>query len=173
MSQVLLLNASYEPLGVITRKRAWSLINRGRVEPATNESFILRGVSTSLQIPIVLRLRRYVNVPRREVRWSRKAVLRRDNFTCAYCGLQPGHEQRGELLTRQSFTVDHILPASRGGKSTWGNTVCACPACNHRKGNRTPHEASMKLLWEPKRPRVSYLVASGEIPAAWKVYLEL
>jgi 5-methylcytosine-specific restriction endonuclease McrA len=173
MSQVLLLNASYEPLGVITRKRAWSLIDRGRVEPATEDSLIIRGVSTSLQIPTVLRLRRYINVPRREVRWSRKAVLRRDDFMCGYCGIRPGARQEGEILTRQSFTVDHILPVSRGGKSTWGNTVCACPVCNHRKGNRTPHEANFKLLWEPKRPRVSYLVASGEIPAAWKIYLEL
>jgi 5-methylcytosine-specific restriction endonuclease McrA len=76
------------------------------------------------------------------------------------------------VLERSNFTVDHIMPSSRGGKNSWGNTVCACPVCNHRKGNRTPHEANLKLLWEPKTPRVSYLVASGDIPAAWKVYLE-
>jgi 5-methylcytosine-specific restriction endonuclease McrA len=107
------------------------------------------------------------------VRWSRAAVLRRDEHTCAYCGIRPGDKQHGRTLSERSFTVDHILPISRGGKNTWGNTVCACPACNQRKGSRTPHEANMKLGWEPKRPRVNYLVASGAVPAAWKVYLEL
>jgi 5-methylcytosine-specific restriction endonuclease McrA len=76
-------------------------------------------------------------------------------------------------LTGRDFTIDHILPVSRGGKNTWGNTICACPACNQRKGNRLPNEASMKLLWEPKTPRASYLVVQGDIPAAWKLYLEM
>jgi 5-methylcytosine-specific restriction endonuclease McrA len=107
------------------------------------------------------------------MRWSRRAVLQRDNYTCAYCGLRPGDKQRGRLLTKQTFTVDHIWPISRGGKDTWGNTICACPSCNQRKGNRTPHEANMKLRWEPKSPRVNYLVMSGDVPAAWKIYLEL
>lgn len=65
------------------------------------------------------------------------------------------------------------MPSSRGGRNSWGNTACACAKCNHRKGNRTPHEAGMKLLWEPKTPRVDYLVASGELPEAWKFYLEV
>lgn len=172
MSHVLLLNASYEPLAVITRRRALSLIYRGRVEPACEESVALKGVTTIFQIPAVIRLGRYINVPRRGTRWSRVGVLQRDNYTCAYCGIGPSEKQKNRLMTKNDFTLDHILPTSRGGKNTWVNTVCACPACNHRKGNRTPHEANMKLRWEPKTPRVSYLVASGEIPAAWKVYLE-
>jgi len=172
MSHVLLLNASYEPLAVITRKRALSLMARGRVEAACQDSLALSGVSTVLHIPSVIRLRRYINVPRRGAQWTRKNVLQRDNFTCAYCGIQPGQRQRGVILTHNNMTVDHILPVSRNGKNTWSNTICACQACNSRKGNRTPHEASMKLLWEPKTPRVSYLVVSSSIPAAWKVYLE-
>jgi 5-methylcytosine-specific restriction endonuclease McrA len=100
-------------------------------------------------------------------------VLRRDDFTCVYCGIKVGEAQRGAVLNRHDFTIDHIIPTSRGGKNTWGNTVCACPACNHRKGNRTPHEAGMPLRWEPKMPRVDYLVASGEVPEAWKVYLRI
>jgi 5-methylcytosine-specific restriction endonuclease McrA len=76
-------------------------------------------------------------------------------------------------LSQRDFTIDHILPVSRGGKGSWGNTVCACPTCNQRKADRTPHEANMKLRWEPKTPRVSYLFVSGEVPAAWKVYLEI
>lgn len=173
MADVLLLNASFEPLGIITQRRAVSLLLKGRVEAASREAVEIQGVSDVLRVPTVIRLRRYVNVPRRGVRWSRKAVLQRDNFTCAYCGRRPGDWQHGYLLTRQSFTVDHILPISRGGKSTWGNTVCACPACNQRKGSRLPHEAHMKLQWEPKTPRANYIVAWGEVPAAWKVYLEV
>lgn len=173
MTYVLLLNASYEPLAVITRRRALLLIMKGRVEAACQEAVELRSVSSTLQIPTVIRLRRYINVPRRGMRWSRRAVLQRDDYTCAYCGIKPGAKQRGRILSKRSLTVDHILPVSRGGKNTWSNTVCACPVCNQRKGNRTPHEANMKLRWEPKTPRASYLVAWGNMPAAWKIYLEL
>ena len=173
MTQVLLLNASSEPLAVITRRRALSLLRRGRVEPACADKIELKTVSEIIHIPTVIRLRYYVNVPQRGLRWRRQLVLERDRFTCIYCGLEPGDQQRGRALTRQDFTVDHILPVSRGGRNSWGNTACACPRCNQRKGNRTPHEANMKLRWEPKTPRVNYLVAAGDIPAAWKVYLEL
>ncbi|HNT76476.1 MAG TPA: HNH endonuclease [Anaerolineae bacterium] len=173
MASVLLLNMSYEPLGVITHKRALSLMMRGRVEAACEEALELKAASHILYIPKVIRLRRYINVPHRSIIWSRKAVLRRDKYTCAYCGVQVGDYRQGRIVDRTDFSVDHVIPVSKGGKNTWGNTVCACAACNQRKADRTPHEANMKLLWEPKTPRVTYLVASGEIPAAWKTYLEV
>ena len=78
----------------------------------------------------------------------------------------------GQILRRQDFTIDHIVPRSKGGQNTWSNTACACPPCNQRKGDRDPHEAGMTMLWEPKMPRVDYVVASGEVPQAWKIYLE-
>ena len=170
---VLLLNASYEPLAVIPQRRAMSLLLRGRVDAATEDAVIIRGVSASLRIPSVIRLRRYINVPRRGARWTRRGVLQRDGYQCIYCGIQPGARQRGKVLGKNNFTVDHLIPRSRGGKNTWGNTACACPFCNNRKGDRTPHEVGMALRWEPKIPRVGYLVASGDVPAAWKVYLEV
>ncbi len=173
MVDVLLLNASYEPLAVITQRRALSLLLKGRVEAACTDLIEIQGASHTLRVPTVLRLRRYINVPRRGARWSRRGVLLRDRYTCAYCGIQAGQPQRGLILARSSFTVDHITPVSRGGKSTWTNTICACPVCNQRKADRTPHEANMALHWEPKIPRVSYLVASGQVPAAWKIYLEV
>lgn len=173
MSNVLLLNATYEPLAVIPQRRALSLLLKGRVDAACEDRIEVRGISHSLHIPTVIRLRHFVNVPRRGVRWSRQAVLQRDRFTCAYCGVQPGENQRGRVVGRKDLTIDHIIPVSRGGKSTWVNTVCACMVCNQRKGNRTPHEANMKLRWEPKTPRANYLVALGYVPAAWKVYLEV
>jgi len=171
MSSILLLNASYEPLTVVNYKRALALLLKGRVEAVSEESVEIRGASNSLRIPRVIRLRRYINVPQRGARWSRQAVLQRDQYTCVYCGIQPGQAQRGHTLTHRDFSVDHLLPTSRGGKNTWGNTVCACRACNQRKGSRTPHEAGLKLRWEPKIPRTTYLVLSGDVPAAWKVYL--
>jgi 5-methylcytosine-specific restriction endonuclease McrA len=164
---------SYEPLAVITQKRAASLILRGRVEGVSDEGITVQGVTSTLRIPVVIRLRRYIRVPQRGVSWTRRAVLQRDKYTCAYCGIGVGSKQRGRNLSRYDFTVDHIFPVSRGGKNTWGNTICACPVCNQRKGNRTPHEANMKLLWEPKTPRVNYLVVSSDVPTSWKVYLEV
>jgi len=170
---VLLLNASYEPLAVVTRRRAVSLLMRGRVEAACEDVTEVQGCNGVLQIPVVIRLRYYVNVPQRGATWSRKAVLRRDAFTCAYCGVRAGDERRGRVLTQQDFTLDHILPVSRGGKNSWGNTVCACFECNQRKANRLPHEAGMHLRWEPKTPRTNYLVVGGEIPKAWRAYLDV
>lgn len=173
MSNILLLNASYEPLTIVSHKRALALLLKGRVEAASEEAVEIRGVSKSLRIPTVIRLRRYINVPRRGARWSRQAVLQRDQYTCVYCGAHPGATRRGRMLNHRDFSVDHIMPISRGGKNTWGNTVCACRICNQRKGSRTPHEAGMKLRWEPKIPRTNYLVASGDVPASWKVYLKM
>jgi 5-methylcytosine-specific restriction endonuclease McrA len=133
----------------------------------------LYGAAETLSIPAVLRLRRYVNVPRRGARWSRRGVMQRDKYTCIYCGIQAGKARGHRLLKRSDFTLDHIVPQSRGGRNTWGNTACACPDCNGRKGDRTPHEAGMTMLWEPKIPRVDYLVASGNVPESWKFYLEI
>jgi len=172
-SGVLLLNASYEPLDIIPLRRAVALMLRDRVEAACDESYEMRSASDTWCVPTILRLRYYINVPRRGVSWSREAVLRRDRYTCAYCGAQVGQKRNGRLLGKEDFTVDHILPVSRGGKNTWGNTICACATCNQRKANRLPHEASMRLHWEPKTPRARYIVASGEIPAVWKAYLQV
>ena len=173
MVAVLLLNASYEPLAVIPWKRAISLLVRNRVDSVTDETAIIHSPGSTWSVPVVLRLRRYINVPKRGAGWSRQGVMRRDNYRCIYCGLAAGDVQHGRPLTRSDFTVDHIIPRSRGGKNSWGNTACACPSCNQRKGNRSPHEAGLTMLWEPKTPRVDYLVASGQIPEAWKIYLEV
>ena len=170
---VLLLNASYEPLTVLPLRRAVGLWLRDRVDAASEDAIRINGAESGLDLPRVIRLRRYVNVPRRKARWSRMGVFHRDGFTCIYCGIQPGDQQKGVVMTSRDFTLDHILPKSRGGRNSWGNTACACARCNQRKGDRTPHEAGMKLLWEPKMPRVDYLVASGEVPDSWKIYLEL
>jgi 5-methylcytosine-specific restriction endonuclease McrA len=173
MVAVLLLNASYEPLQVIPARRALSLLQRNRVDAATEEKLTLISPTSGLSIPSVLRLRRYVGAPQRGVRWSRLGVMRRDGYRCIYCGIRSGERRGNQLLSKATFTIDHLIPRSQGGQNTWSNTACACPACNQRKGDRTPHEAGMTLLWEPKTPRVDYLVAEGSAPTAWKFYLEI
>lgn len=170
---VLLLNASYVPLRPITIRAAVNLMMRGVVDVVDGVAARLRTPGMVFEVPSVLRLRYYVNVPQRGAVWSRRSVLARDRHTCVYCGVGVGDKRKGRKLTRSDFTVDHLVPASRGGGNTWSNTACACHWCNHRKADRTPHEAGMKLLWEPKRPRTNYLVADGDIPDEWKVYIRV
>ena len=170
-TRVLLLNATYEPLRVIPVRRAVGLMMRGVVEGVEGVAARLRTPSTVFEVPSVLRLCYYVYVPQRGATWSRSGILTRDRYTCVYCGARVGEWRRGRVLTRYDFTVDHLIPRSRGGGNTWGNTACACRWCNGRKDNRTPHEAGMRLRWEPKTPRVNYMVASGEVPAEWRLYL--
>jgi 5-methylcytosine-specific restriction endonuclease McrA len=170
---VLLLNATYEPMRVIPVRRAVGLLMRGVAEGVEGVAARLRTPSTVFVVPSVLRLRYYVHVPQRGAVWSRRGVLGRDGHTCVYCGAGIGERRHGRVLTRADFTVDHLIPRSRGGGNTWGNTACACRWCNGRKGDRMPHEAGMRLRWEPKTPRVSYLVVSGEVPSEWRVYLRV
>ena len=172
-ARVLLLNASYEPLRVVSVKRAVGLLMRGVVEGVDGVAARLRTPSTVFEVPSVLRLRYYVNVPRRGATWSRRGVLIRDGYACVYCGARVGEQRHGQVIIRADFTVDHLIPRSRGGGDSWGNTACACRWCNHRKADRAPHEAGMRLRWEPKTPRVNYLIVSGEVPAEWKVYLRV
>ena len=174
-SRVLLLNGStWEPLAVVSLSRAINLVLSEKAVIVEQTGEFLRTVRTKFPVPSVIALRRYINVPRRQAHWSRKGVLLRDNHVCIYCGVMPGSLSRDKVLTKTDFTVDHIVPRSRGGKDQWTNTACACYHCNHRKGSRLPHEAGMKMLWEPKIPRTSYLViAVGSGPDAWKRYVEV
>lgn len=170
MESVLLLNMSYEPLQMISIRRAVNLLLTGKVEAVEGIVRKLRTPSTIFEVPSVIRLTRYVNVPQRGVSWSKRGVLRRDQFTCIYCGVQIGQHRYNRVYARHDFTVDHIIPRSRGGRNTWSNTACACYHCNQRKGSRTAHEAGMKLRFEPKRPRVNYFVVSGAFPDEWRKY---
>ena len=173
--RVLLLNGStWEPLSVISVPRAINLVLADKAIVVEQSGQFLRTINSRFPVPSVIALRTFINVPRRRAHWSRKGVLVRDNFTCIYCGAKPGTIQKGKVLAKSDLTVDHIIPRSRHGKDHWTNTACACYSCNHRKGNRLPNEAGMKLRWEPKTPRTSYLViAIGSGPDRWKQYIEI
>lgn len=138
MSGVLVLNASYEPLHRVSIRHAINMLVR---EVAVVEESVDGAQVGPFPMPRVLRLVRYVFLKFRAAvpRWSKTRLLERDRHQCAYCG-------------RRATTVDHVLPSSRGGKSSWLNTVAACVACNNRKDNRTPEEAGMRLRFEPFEP---------------------
>lgn len=172
--RVLLLNGStWEPLDIISVPRAMNLILAQKAIVVEVTGKFLRSVSQKFEIPSVIALKTYINVPRRRATWSRRAVLTRDNYTCIYCEVKPGDVVQGKLLGKSDMTIDHILPKSRGGKDVWTNTACACYVCNRRKGDRLPGEAGMRLRWEPRRPRTNYLVLEvGTGPASWKKFIE-
>jgi len=144
MNGVVVLNASYEPLHQVSFKHAVRMLFR---EVAVVEEALDDRMIGPHPWPKVVRLVRYVVTSwmHRPAIYGRTSVLRRDRFRCAYCG-------------RTGHTLDHVLPISRGGTSTWLNTVTACGSCNGRKANRTPAEAGMRLLFEPWVPTRAQVV---------------
>ena len=163
MSQVLVLNASYEPLNITTWRRATVLTLKGKAETLEEDSS--RMLRPDTQIPTVIRLRHFVRVPFRELALTRKNILQRDQNFCQYCGY------KGDKLS-----IDHVIPRSRGGLDTWENVTTACLSCNLVKGNKTPEEADMPLRVLPRRPLgIVNLQANREINAGkhdeWKKYV--
>jgi 5-methylcytosine-specific restriction endonuclease McrA len=138
----LTLNASYEPLTIVPVRRALRLIMDQRAEALeVDESHVFRSETLVLPAPVVIRLISFVHVPRRFRRHVTNTFLfARDHYTCQYCG-----RHRRDLGHREFLTRDHLLPICRGGKNSWDNVTTACTSCNHRKGNRTPEEAHMRL----------------------------
>ena len=162
---VLLLNGSYEPLNLCTVRRGVELLFLGKAELLHSyPGRPLRSERTSFPRPSVIRLKYYVKVHRNGIPLTKRNILRRDNYTCQYCG------RKGE-----DMTIDHVIPRSHGGEDSWENLVCACSECNARKGERTPGQAGMKLLRKPHRPsHIQLLVAEVKDPDPnWKSYLFL
>ena len=139
--RTLVLNAGYEPLGVISFRRALVLVlNQKAVVLAASPGDPVRAVNREFAQPSVILLQRYVRTPRRrEIPISRRGVLRRDGYRCAYCG-------------KSANTVDHVLPKSRGGETSWQNLVAACLKCNNKKSNQTLAEIGWQLGFTPKMP---------------------
>lgn len=164
-ASVLVLNATYEPLSIVSVRRAVVLLLKEKAEIVEATEAVLRSEHIVLPVPLVIRLVTYVPVPRRlGLPVTRRTVLARDRYTCQYCGSQPG---------KAHLTVDHVVPRSRGGKTVWENVVIACGPCNRRKGDRTPEEAGLRLLSRPARPRYVALVlleGAGQ-NSAWEKYL--
>lgn len=162
--RVLVLNASYEPLQLISVRRAVVLLLQEKAELVEAATQQLRASGFSLDLPLVIRLVRYIKIPRRlRLPCSRRGVLARDRDTCQYCGVQPG---------RANLTVDHVLPRSQGGQTVWENVVTACRECNHKKGGRTPEQANMELKVKPRQPQYVAFALLGELEDhdVWRKY---
>ena len=160
-SRVLVLNRSYLPIYVTSARRAFALVYRdvARVVNEDYETFDFeawrrqradgegRSVGTpsgSVVVPRVILLPGFDRVPKRHVRYSRINIFARDKFTCQYCGQKPHRSQ---------LNLDHVVPRSLGGRTTWENVVCSCVDCNRRKGGRTPQQARLRLKRTPAKPR--------------------
>ncbi|MBI2996143.1 MAG: HNH endonuclease [Candidatus Melainabacteria bacterium] len=137
-SRVLVLNASYEPLNICNWKRAVILIFKGKAEQIEHNGKV---IYPNFHIPSVIRLRKYISVPHKEIPLTRKNLMYRDQFSCQYCGAKTS-----------DLTIDHVIPRSRGGNDSWENVVASCQKCNVKKGDRTPKEVGMHLLKHPRTP---------------------
>lgn len=163
MQQVLVLNASYEPLNVCTVRRATVLVFKGKAEIIETFDQELHSASSTFPWPHVIRLVNYVKVPRSIKRKiSRRALFARDGWKCVYCGTTNGR-----------LTLDHVVPRSKGGDSVWENVVTSCAPCNLKKGNRVLEETGMTLHVQPRAPSPALFIklAAPKVPHRWQPYL--
>ncbi|MBK5294376.1 MAG: HNH endonuclease [Acidobacteriia bacterium] len=163
---VLVLNASYEPINVCAARRAVVLVLKGVASTEELSPHMLHAARQQFPLPSVIRLLEYRRIPHQTRALSRKNILMRDRFTCQYC------QRTGNSA---DLTLDHVVPRSRNGESSWENLVACCHQCNNHKGNRTPEEAGYKLARLP-RPfslhtsrQLMRLLASGD--DQWRKYL--
>jgi 5-methylcytosine-specific restriction endonuclease McrA len=161
LGRSLILNATFEPLGVVAHRRAIVLVLGEKAEIVERNGALYHSEHLAIEAPSVIRLRYYVRVPRRlHVAPSRKAVFLRDGHSCQYCG-------------RPAENVDHVMPRSRGGGHTWDNVVASCRRCNGRKENRLPGEVGLKLRHPPKAPHDGFWLRLlvGQAEPEWLPYL--
>jgi 5-methylcytosine-specific restriction endonuclease McrA len=181
-SSVLVLNRSYLPIHVTSARRAFAMIYQDlavvvndryetfdfdgwRRTRAVDGAEVVGTPSGAIRIPRVIVLRSYDRVPRRHVRYSRANIFTRDKFTCQYCGVRP---------PRSQLNLDHVIPRSLGGRTSWENVVCSCVDCNRNKGGRTPEQAALQLRRPPARPRWTPLMnlsATTARYAEWRPFL--
>jgi 5-methylcytosine-specific restriction endonuclease McrA len=162
----LVLSQSYEPVKIVSWQRAITLLFLGKAEMIEEYDRNVKTTSIVFKVPAVVRLLSAFRRHKKPVKFSRINIYGRDKYTCQYCGTK---HTIGEL------TYDHIVPRSRGGKTTWTNIATCCEDCNCHKANRTPEQAGMKLLKVPVQPSatpVLVLAVSREsVPDAWRDYL--
>jgi 5-methylcytosine-specific restriction endonuclease McrA len=164
--QVLVLNAGYEPLSLVSVRRAIVLLLREKAELLEATQQMLSSAQRTMPEPLVIRLVHYVKLPHRRVPPTRTAVMLRDAYICQYCGETPGQHH---------LTVDHVMPRSRGGIHDWSNLVTACKRCNQKKGSLTPEEAVMYPTRKPFEPSYMALVLLSNPVAAerWERLMEM
>jgi 5-methylcytosine-specific restriction endonuclease McrA len=178
----LVLNKNWQPVHVTTVARSLVLLWNDAARVVDPDLYVLlswddwtrdvpdegapcvRSARLRLRVPEIICLAHYDRLPSTAVTFSRRNVAKRDHYVCQYCGAQPGAE---------SITIDHVVPRSQGGVSTWANCVAACTECNARKGDRTPEQAGMKLRRRPVRPewKPFYATLGGQVES-WAKFLK-
>ncbi len=182
-SAVLVLNSLYQAVQVTGVRRAFRLFYAGRARalapdfssydfenwcdlPLRAEDRVIQTPAQAIRIPRVIQLVRYDRLPKREIRFTRRNIFYRDRCSCQYCG---------KTFPQKQLNLDHVVPLSRGGASSWDNVVCACIACNTKKGARTPLQAGLRLVRRPKKPaghpmwRGNWI---GPCPDEWRTFLD-
>lgn len=161
MSRALVLNASFEPLSVVSARRAAILLLADKADMISPSGDLFHSERLVLEVPSVLKLRQFVKVPfRRRAALNRRTVFARDGSTCQYCG-------------SAAESIDHVIPRAKGGTHTWENVVAACRPCNVRKRDRLLRETSMTLRSTPRAPHgFSWIsITVGSVPDDWAPYL--
>jgi 5-methylcytosine-specific restriction endonuclease McrA len=162
VTRALLLNATFEPLCVVTSRRAVVLVLKEKAEILHHNGASIRSERMAVPVPAVVRLRDYVRVPHRtRIPLSRRAVFARDGHRCQYCD-------------RAAENIDHVVPRSRGGSHVWENVVASCRSCNAIKRDRLLHESGLRLRRSPRIPRARVWIAAaaGAVDPSWEPYLE-
>ncbi len=178
-SGVLVLNRSFMPVHITSVKRAFTLLYQG-IAKAVDKQYELFDfdswadlaaaqhdetvglVGRVIRVPRVILLIEYDRLPRRRVRFSRHNIYLRDRNNCQYCNIE---------FAKPELNLDHVVPRTQGGRTTWENVVCSCIECNLRKGGRTPAQAGIKLLREPIRPRWTPLLRGSPVKGAHRAWL--
>ena len=159
MGRALVLNASHQPLAVVSARRAVVLVLKDKAEVLVSNGQIFRSERVAMDAPSVLRLRQFVRVPYRATApLTRRAVFARDDWTCQYCGAA-------------AENLDHVVPKSKGGTHTWDNVVAACRRCNSRKENRPVHAAGLRLARRPAAPADGFRLSLGRLEPEWEPFL--
>lgn len=145
---------------------SWREISEMRAEFKEPDQDWVRAVNFEIQVPRVIRLLSYERLPKQVIRFNRRNIFARDSNRCQYCGRR---------FPTSELSLDHVMPRSRGGETSWTNIVCSCVKCNVRKGGRTPHEANMKLIRPPIKPKRSPLLTlklGNPKYESWKSFLD-
>jgi 5-methylcytosine-specific restriction endonuclease McrA len=164
--RTLVLSQGFEPLSVVSWKQAITMFFLGKCEVLEEYDQNIKTTGFAIKIPAVVRLINAIRRHKKPVKFSRINIYGRDKYTCQYCG---------KKHSINDLTYDHVVPRSKGGKTTWANIATCCEPCNRRKSNRTPKEAGMNLLKEPEQPTATPVlvvtVSRESVPDAWRDYL--
>jgi 5-methylcytosine-specific restriction endonuclease McrA len=164
----LLLASDMRPHRIVDWRTAICKLVEGEIEVLESHDYVVSSPSVSFHVPSVARIRTYVPMNKKGVKFSRENVLSRDNYRCNYCG---------QHFPRRQLNYDHVIPRCQGGKTVWSNVTTACLPCNSKKGGRTPEQAKMRLLRKPERPKwlplqMPVVSIRGGVPETWVYYLQ-